>query len=214
MAIGRVAACAGVASDSDHRAYSAAMASFEDEIVRLFEQIHPLDRVPRSGYVLRGVTEAESVAAHSHAVALLALAVTAQYPDAFNAHKVLAMALVHDVAEARTMDIPLPVNAGPFRAGKQAAEQAVMAELLAGLPPTLAAVAAEWAEGISPEARLVHGLDKAQMLLKTLNYQREGRGDLAEFWQNPAHFNDYGLEPLQRLFAAIRAAAQRAGRMA
>jgi hypothetical protein len=53
----------------------------------------------------------------------------------------------------------------------------------------------------------VRGLDKAQMMLKILQYQRERRGGLEEFWANPRNFDDYGLEPVSRLFDAICAAA-------
>ena len=59
------------------------MQGLADRIIALFEAIHPLDRVPRAGYLLRGVAEPESVAAHSHFVALMALLFAEAYPDRF-----------------------------------------------------------------------------------------------------------------------------------
>ena len=37
------------------------MTRFVEQVIDLFETVHPLDRVPRAGYVLRGVPEPESV---------------------------------------------------------------------------------------------------------------------------------------------------------
>ena len=65
------------------------MESFVARVIKLFELIHPLDRVPRAGYLLRGVPEPESVAAHTHFVSLLALLVLDEYPDLFDRDKTL-----------------------------------------------------------------------------------------------------------------------------
>ncbi|MDQ1256046.1 MAG: hypothetical protein QG656_642, partial [Candidatus Hydrogenedentes bacterium] len=59
-------------------------------------------------------------------------------------------------------------------------------------------------------SKLVRGLDKAQMIIKVLFYEREHRGRLGEFWENPKNFNDYGCQPVSDLFDAICAAAGRA----
>ena len=80
------------------------MPDFTERVVALFRALHPLDQVPRAGYVLRGVASPESVAAHSHFVALLALLFVERWPERYDARRTLAMALVHDLAEARLMD--------------------------------------------------------------------------------------------------------------
>lgn len=183
------------------------MSIFAERVVRLFEEIHPLDRVPRSGYVLRGVTEVESVAAHSHFVALMALLFAEEFPERFDRVRLLTMALIHDLAEARLMDMPLLGPTPEMRAAKVAAERAIVERLLDGLPGRLAEAHAELCAGNSPEARLIKGLDKAQMMIRVMMYQREGRGRLGDFWENPANFTDYGIEPLSALFDAICARA-------
>jgi putative hydrolase of HD superfamily len=184
-------------------------AAFADRVLALFEEIHPLDRVARAGYVLRGVTEPESVAAHSHFVALLALLFCEAYPGRWDRHKVLAMAITHDLAEARLMDIPMPAADKHLRDVKRAAEQAITEELLDGLPGALAELHREYAEAATPEARLLRGLDKAQMMIKIRGYQREHRGALEEFWGNPANFNDFGVPETGALFDALCARAGR-----
>ena len=183
------------------------MNTFEDRVIRLLEDIHPLDRIPRAGYVLRGVPEPETVAAHSHFVSLLALLVCDAYPDDFDRHKALTMAIMHDLAEARLMDIPMPAGDAYLKEAKQEAEQAVFDDLLAGFPAHYAEYHRELLDAASPEARLIRGLDKAQMMIKILMYQKEGRGRLAEFWNNPRNFADFGLDPVARLFDAICAQA-------
>lgn len=183
--------------------------AFVDRVVRLFQSIHPLDAVPRAGYVLRGVAQPESVSAHSHFVSLLALVFTQEYPGEFDAERAMAMALVHDLSEARIMDIPMPYADAYLRDAKHHAEQAIIEDLFEGFPGHFAELHRDFNEARTKEAKLLRGLDKAQMMLKILCYQREGRGWLEEFWQNPKNFNDYGIQPVGALFDAICAKAGR-----
>lgn len=179
------------------------MREFSQHVVKLFEEIHPLDRIARAGYVLRGVTEPESVAAHSHFVSLLTLLFVDAYPDLFDRERALTMALIHDLSEAQLMDIPMPAGDAYLREAKQGAEQAIIERLFAGLGGRYAEYHRELLEPKTPEACLVRGLDKAQMMLKIVMYEREGRGRLREFWKNPKNFEDFGIEPVSDLFDAI-----------
>lgn len=183
---------------------------FSERVIDLFQTIHPLDRIPRAGYVLRGVAEPESVSAHSHFVALLALLFVERFPGAYNRDRLLAMALVHDLAESRLMDIPMPSADAYLKEAKQRAEQAITEELMEELPGNLAALHAEFDAAETPEGRLLRGLDKAQMMIKVWCYERERRGCLDEFWHNPKNFADYGIEAVSDLFDAICARAGKA----
>jgi putative hydrolases of HD superfamily len=183
------------------------MNPFFARVIALFEIIHPLDRVPRAGYVLRGVADPESVAAHSHFVSLLALLFVREYPDRFDAAKTLAMALVHDLPETRLMDIPMPYADTWLGTAKKKAEQDIIDDLFQDFHTDLAELHREFNAAESPEARLLRGLDKAQMMLKILCYNKEQRGWLDEFWRNPANFRDYGITPVSDLFDAICAHA-------
>ncbi len=179
------------------------MQAFERRVLDLFETIHPLDRVARAGYVMRGVPEPESVAAHSHFVSLLALLFVEEYPGRFDPAKALTIALTHDLCEAELMDIPMPAADAHFREVKDAAEQAVTEKLFAGFGEKFARYHQEFLEASSDEARLVRGLDKAQMMIKIIMYEREGRGRLEAFWSNPKNFEDYGLPEVSHLFEAL-----------
>lgn len=180
-----------------------------DSIVEAMISIHPLDRVPRSGFLLRGVTEPESIAAHSHALALLALLVCSEYPDEFDTGKAVQMALIHDLQEVQTMDIPLPVGSSEFRAAKEDVEEQIFKSLFSRISPALRERYVEFRRADTPEAKLIKGLDKVQMMIKVLCYEQEGRGNLEEFWNHRHNFPDFNLPVLKALFKTI---AQRAGR--
>ena len=183
------------------------MSPFADRVIALFQVLHPLDRVARSGYTLRGVPEPESVAAHSHFVSLMTLLFVEERPEAFDKGKALAMALIHDLSEAKIMDIPMPYADAYLKEAKHHAEQAIIEEMLDPFGGNLAELHAEFVACETPEARLVRGLDKAQMMLKIICYEREHRGWLEEFWENPKNFADYGIAEVSSLFDAICARA-------
>jgi putative hydrolase of HD superfamily len=185
------------------------MPSFEQRVLALFAAIHPLDRVPRSKNPARGVSDPESISAHSHFVALLALLVTEAHPDKFDQGRVLAMALTHDLSEAVTMDIPMPAVDEHLLEAKGQAEQAITEGMLDSFDARYAAYHREFLDASTPEARLLRGLDKVQMMMKVVNYEREHRGRLDEFWTNPRNFDDFGIDPVSRLFDAVCAEAGR-----
>lgn len=101
-------------------------------LLDLLLELQALDRVPRMGWVLRGVPEAESVAEHSFHVALLVWLLAPRLPEV-DAGRAVGMALLHDLAEVRFGDLPR-VAARYLPAGAKAtAETAAEAELLAPL---------------------------------------------------------------------------------
>ncbi len=185
--------------------------SFAENVLALLAEIHPLDRVARAGYVLRGVAEPESVAAHSHFVTLLALLYTENYPADFDRGKTLAMAAIHDLPEAQLMDIPMPAGDAHLSGAKDEAENAIMRALFRRFRfgDCYTALHKELLEASTAEARLVRGLDKAQMMAKVWMYEREGRGRLEEFWTNPRNFDAFGIASVDALFDAICGAAGR-----
>jgi len=172
-------------------------------IIDLFLALHPLDRVPRAGYLLRGVSEPESVAAHSHGLALLVSLVAPVATPPVDALDAVRMALIHDLSESSTMDIPMPVGDAPFRAAKKAVETTLFQRLFAGQGDDWGRLFQEFQGVTSPAARLVHGLDKVQMMVKVLGYEREGRGNLDDFWRNPDNFRDHGIPVVTDLFDEI-----------
>ena len=178
-------------------------------IVRTLARLHPLARVPRAGWVLRGVTDPESVSSHCHAVALLTQLVCDAWPGRFDAGRALAIAIVHDCAEVVTMDIPMPAGDAAFREAKSKTERTTIASLFAGLPTRAVELFEEFERAETPEARLVRGLDKVQMMIRATCYEREGNTALDDFWANRRNFEDYGIETVRELFAEVARSAGR-----
>ena len=174
-----------------------------ENLLELLLELQTLDRVQRSGFVLRGVADPESVTEHSWHVAFLVWALGERVPGV-DAARALEIALVHDLAELRVGD--LPRTAGRyFPAGaKNAAETAAMADILAPLPERARRLYADYQEGGSLEARPVKACDKLPLMLKVAVYESWGSGGLAEFWNNPDNFPPAGIEVVDELVAALR----------
>ena len=129
----------------------------------------------RTGWQLRGVDDPESVAAHSWGVSLLCLAFADEAgvdPD-----RALRLAVVHDLAEARTGDVPTRVDSSkePLSAEeKERRERAAMAELARPFPLVEEAWEA-YERRDTHVAQFVKDMDLVDMCLQALVYERGER---------------------------------------
>lgn len=153
-------------------------------VAALGDRIAALKLLPRTGWLQRGVAHAESVAEHSFGVALLALVVGDAVPG-IDRGRLLAIAVLHDAAEALLGDLPAAARRHLGVEAKHEAEHNALAEMVGGLPgrDDYLALLAEYRTGSSAEARLVKGIDRLEMLVQALAYERAGSRALAEFWQ-------------------------------
>ncbi len=175
-----------------------------ETLLDLLLELQTLDRVPRMGYALRGVTDAESVTEHSWHLLFLVWTLAPEIPE-IDTLRAMELAMVHDLAEVRTGDLPKTV-AGFFPEGaKAAAETAILRQMFAPLPERAHQLHAEYAASQTTEAKLVKACDKLQLMIKILAYERWGCRGLSEFWGNPANFNDHGFKPVAALFDQLRA---------
>lgn len=141
-----------------------------------------LKDVQRTGWVLRGVRNPESVADHSWGTALLALLFLPEARRAdgdLDRDRVLAIAIVHDLAEVRTGDIPRRVDPGRDRIGAaEKAERERRALLdLAGSSGEISELWEEYEAGETLEARYVRDMNLVDMCLQALRYETEKRYD-------------------------------------
>ena len=173
-------------------------------LLEVFLEAQMLDRIPRSGYVLRGVAEPESVTEHCWHVLFLVWTLGARI-EGIDVFRAVEVALVHDLAELRIGDLPRTSPHYFPEGAKKAAEAAAMADILAPLPARAFQLYEEYQQGTSPEARLVKACDKLQLMLKVAVYERWGTGALAEFWDNPDNFPDGGFTVVRELFEELRA---------
>jgi putative hydrolase of HD superfamily len=172
-------------------------------LLDVFLEIQMLDRIPRAGFVLRGVAEPESVAEHSLHVLFLVWALGPKI-EGIDVPRAVEIALIHDLAELRIGDLPRTSSHYFPDGAKKAAEAAAMADVLAPLDERARLLYDEYQRGTTPEARLVKACDKLQLMLKVAVYERWGTGALAEFWDNPENFPDGGFPVVRELFEELR----------
>lgn len=200
------------ASLQDVKAEAAGIINFLSELTRL-------KAVPRTGWLLRGVRDVESVADHSFGVAFVAmlLADRAQARgEAVNIERVLRMALLHDLTETRTGDLPSTIKRYFDRTTLQAADECAAEDVLAGLGELGESYLTLWREYEARqtlEARLVKAADKLDLLLQAQEYEKGGARGLQEFWQSAqADFAGLGLDELIADLVAQLLAARRGSR--
>ena len=180
-----------------------------ESLLDLLLELQILDRIPRSGFVLRGVAQPESVTEHSWHVLFLVWVLGRQV-EGVDLARAVEIALVHDLAELRVGDLPRTASRYFPAGAKRSAESAAMADVLAPLPEDARRLHDEYQEGTSLEARLVKACDKLQLMLKVAVYESWGTGALAEFWDNPDNFPATDLPAVRSLFEELKARRGRA----
>jgi putative hydrolase of HD superfamily len=168
-------------------------------------ELQRLKRLDRTGWVLRGLPAgAESVAAHSYGVALtvmlLADEVKARGVEV-NVERALRVALLHDLQETRTGDLPRTVANYYGAETRRRAERAAFDDIMRGAGAAHAArygaLHEDYEERASLEARLVKAADVIDLLAQALMFERAGARGLAEFWVE-AVARDFQLEGAAR----------------
>jgi len=169
-------------------------------MLSLLLELQRLKRLDRTGWVLRGLAPgAESVAAHSYGVAfaamLLADEVRARGVEV-DVERVLRLALLHDLAEARTGDMPRTMALYYGAEARRAAERAAFDDMTRDLEErrraNYGALHADYEERASLEARLVKAADVIDLLSQALAFERAGARELGEFWEG-ARERDFNL---------------------
>ena len=174
-------------------------------IVDLILELDVLERLPRMGFLMQGVTDPESVAAHCFGVALTAMLMADATPGTIDTERVLRMALMHEVSEARVTDLPYRTLRYISPQSKSMAERAAAHDLLDPLDGDYVSLWEEFEAAETLEARIVRAADKIQMMAKVLRYEQEGRGDLSDFWLNTDfNENNHGIPLARQLFEEIR----------
>ncbi len=170
------------------------------ELVQFFDRLAAL---PRTGWLLRGVVDPESIAEHSFGVCLVATLLIDDLRArgmTVDGERVLRMAIMHDAAEAFTGDIPMPAKTDELDVALEQAEALLLSKVLS--KPQLEL----WAEaeaGKTLEARIVKAADKVQMLIKALTYEQQRRGRLDEFWQSTKNRRHMDLDFARELFTEL-----------
>jgi len=151
------------------------------DAIKFLQNAARLKKVRRAGWVIRKVPNAESVAEHSFMASLAAfvLAGTA----GVDKDKTMKMALVHDLAESIVGDIT-PED-GIAKREKHEKEEKAFETLLEDLDDReILDLWHEYEERKTPESMFVHDVDKLEMSLQALEYEKRHGAYLEDFWQN------------------------------
>lgn len=176
----------------------------ETDTVTILRYANQLKRTARTGWVQRGVPEAEDVAAHSFGVVFATMLLAELVPAPIDLGRALALAVLHDLPEALTTDIPAPAWRLLPVGLKNRVEHSAVETMLDGAPFRNQWLAwhEELALGESAEARLVHDADKIDLFVQALVYEEQsGNVHLQEFWDGAAAFH---YPPAQAIFDALR----------
>jgi len=131
-----------------------------------------LKRYKRTGWLVAGVRDPESIAEHSFRAAVIA-AVIARLEGA-DPERAAFMSLFHDTQETRITDIPYIGK----RYLKAAPNEEVTADQIRGLPGEVAEMVggavAEYEEKASLEAVCARDADKLECLIQAVEYREQG----------------------------------------
>lgn len=160
--------------------------------LEFIHSIYALKDVLRRGWLFCGIPEksCESVAEHTYSTALLALLYLQENKDAgLDGERVLTMALVHDLIEAKIGDItPRDGIAGD----KREALENLAAESLLAEYPELESSFREFRDSNTVEARLVRELDILDRAIQSIIYRHTGGNE-----DELDRFIEEGFEKLQ-----------------
>lgn len=171
-------------------------------ILELVESLHALKMIPRAGWRIRGISDAESVADHCYRMSALAM-ILADWlvlnKVDVDAAKVMRMALVHEFGETKIGDIPYPAMRFIPEQVKYDAERGAVEAMTAGLGALGQQYLALWEEfeaGETLEAKIVRAADKLEMMVQVTEYERVGYKCLSDFWQNVKNVENFDAHPV------------------
>jgi putative hydrolase of HD superfamily len=179
------------------------------KLLSLLIRVNSLKEVDRTGWVNKGVKNAESVADHSWGVAFLALILA--NPKKLNKEKLLNMIIIHDIGEIIPGDVVW--EAGKKVIGSQSKKRKkeldVIKDLFEKYPggKKYIFLLKEFNEQKTPEARFLKRVEKLEMGLQAFVYEKTGRNKkpLTEFWENvEKYLEGSDLEPLFRELQKLR----------
>lgn len=164
--------------------------SFTSSPVPFFHLLERLKTTRREGWRRFSIVHGESISDHMYRMSIITMLAPRSLSSRLDIPKCTKMALVHDMAESLVGDIT-PVD-GVSKVEKSRRESTTMdflcKDLLGGVEggvhgQELRQIWQEYENGQTLESRFVHDVDKIELVLQMVDYERSqsGRVDLGEF---------------------------------
>ncbi|KAK3390647.1 HD domain-containing protein [Podospora didyma] len=155
-----------------------------------FHILERLKTTKREGWRRFGIKHGESIADHMYRMSLMTMLAPPSLSAKLDMAKCMKMCLIHDMAESIVGDIT-PVDGVP-KPEKSRREATTMDYITQGLlgkvnggvtGPEIRAIWQEYEDSKTPESHFVHDIDKMELLLQMIEYEKRGEGklDLGEF---------------------------------
>jgi putative hydrolase of HD superfamily len=154
-----------------------------NSLLAVYFEFNHLKQIYRQGWLKKGISpeQCESVSDHILGVIMLAWFFADQGMPAISRDKLMRMALVHDLGEVFTGDI-IPMD-GIAPGEKRRRERDSVKRIVGRLPRgrDYLDLWEEYEAGRTNEARLVRQLDRLEMALQAVVYERQSGLNLEEF---------------------------------
>jgi len=181
----------------------------DKNLLELFRQAGLLKTVKRTGWVLKGIKEAESVADHTWRVTFMCLLLAEG--KSLDIGKIIPMALIHDLGEIEIGDLRWEKGKEVIgsRKEKHQDEEKMIKKIFEKTKSANNCISLwqEFNEQKTKEARFVKQVDKLEMAFQALEYEQAGcpKDSLNEFWENAEKYLEgQELEGLFRLLQEKR----------
>ena len=143
-------------------------------ILDFFKIAANLKNIQRQGWIDKlSLDTPESVADHSYSMAIMGMVISDL--ENYNSEKILKMVLLHDLAESKIGDYtPDQIS----KEQKKELENKAFFEIVGILPRTVRAqylkIWEEYQEHVSDESKMVHQIDRLEMVLQAKLYEKQG----------------------------------------
>ncbi|KAJ5240278.1 HD domain-containing protein [Penicillium chermesinum] len=147
--------------------------------IPFFHLLERLKTTKREGWRRFGIN-GESISDHMYRMSVMTMLAPPELAARINVPHCTKMALIHDMAESLVGDIT-PVDTNVTKAEKARREAAVMDYITTSLLGNIKDVFQEYEDNVTLEAQFVHDIDKMELLLQMVEYERSHKVDLSEF---------------------------------
>ncbi|XP_033333715.1 5'-deoxynucleotidase HDDC2 [Megalopta genalis] len=147
------------------------------------ELIGRLKHMKRTGWVIRNVSDPETIAGHMYRMAMLSFLVDNN--EQLDKIKIMQMALIHDLAECIVGDITPHCGVDPDEKHRREDEaMKTICNLLGDKGPMILEMFREYEKQETPEAKYVKDLDRLDLMMQAYEYEKRDNvpGILEEFF--------------------------------